>query len=62
LFGDSQRLKIAFGEIGNFDGEAERGEFFREEARLAGGWTGSKTVEIKDTQALGQYLYLNDTS
>jgi len=59
LLGQCQSLKIAFGQVGNFDGEAEREEFLREEARLPGGGAGSEAVQIEDTRATGQYLHLN---
>ena len=59
LFSQCQSLEIAFGQVGNFDGEAEREELLREEARLPGGRAGSEAVQIKDTRATGQYLHLN---
>jgi len=60
LFRNGQPLEIAFCEIGNFDREAECGQFFREEARLAGGGTRSKAMQIQDTRGLGQYLHFNN--
>lgn len=60
LFRNGQPLEIAFGEIGNFDREAERYQFFREEARLSGGRTRSKAMQIQDTRGLEQYLHFSN--
>jgi hypothetical protein len=58
LFGEGQAFEIALGQIWNFDCKSESGEFFREEAGLAGSGARRKTMKIKDTQRMGQHLHL----